>query len=87
MSTHENIIYQTQDLVLIKNKQTIELLSTDNGFFKDLSGKLIGNIVLGYKIIEGTKIMIEPLYEKIIQVLPDNSTLVWVFTDGGYYIE
>ena len=87
MSTHENIIYQTQDLVLIKNKQTIELLSTDNGFFKDLSGKLIGNIVLGYKIIEGTEIMIEPLYEKIIQVLPDNSILAWVFTDGGYYIE
>lgn len=78
------ILYESSNLKLGIKKQRITLLQSNNGHFKTLEDRVIGNIVQGYRYKKDGKIIIEPEYEQIIQVFPDNETWVWVFTENGY---
>jgi hypothetical protein len=66
------IIYESDCLKLFKNKQSITLLQSSDGHFKTIENKMLGNVVKGYKSVINNKVVIEPLYNKIIQVFPDN---------------
>lgn len=78
------IIYESENLKLFKNKQSITLLQSSDGHFKTIENKMLGNVVKGYKSIINDKVVIEPLYNKIIQVFPDNQQWVWEFKETGY---
>lgn len=81
------ILYETEHLKLFKEKQVISLLNTTAGFFLDDNNNLLGNIVTGYKYKENGKTIIEPKFKVVTQVFLDNTTVKWVFTDGGYVCE
>lgn len=78
------IIYESDYLKLFKNKQSITLLQSSEGHFKTIENKMLGNVVKGYKNVINNKVVIEPMYSKIIQVLPDNRQWIWEFKENGY---
>ena len=84
---NNEIIYESPNLKLFKKKTGINLLTTDNGFFRDENGQYIGNIVYGYIYIENGIKKIEPKFKKVDQVFPDGHIWTWTFTGKGYTYE
>ena len=86
MSLTTNIIYEATNLKLKLKEVLKSVLETDNGFFTDEAGNMLGKII---KVILKTNLdgttTVEAKYPKVIQHFPGGYSITWTF--NGYTYE